>query len=258
MKIQIISDLHLEFLKRAPEMPVIGDYLVLAGDIGYAGSSIWREFLRGCKQKYKNIYYVAGNHEFYNGKYSERLNLIRAESGDNLTFLEKDAVDIDGTSLRVLGTTLWTDVPMNQMHAVSEMMADYKKIRYMGRPFKVHDSNYMHKEAREWLGKEINRCAEDGKEAIVVTHHLPSFGMVADKYLRENNYGFASACDDLIRAPVKLWVCGHSHTQMMREINGVPVVIGCIGYPSELRENGPPRLAVAQIDENNGVSINWY
>jgi hypothetical protein len=52
-------------------------------------------------------------------------------------------------------------------------------------------------------------------------------------------------------------VCGHSHTQMMREINGVPVVIGCIGYPSELRENGPPRLAVAAIDEA-GVSVNWH
>jgi predicted phosphodiesterase len=258
MKIQILSDLHLEFLKKAPEMPVLGDYLVLAGDIGYAGSPIWREWLRGCKQKYKQIYYIAGNHEFYNGTYSERLSLMRAEAGDNLTFLEKDVADIDGTSLRVLGTTLWTNVPAEETYGVSQMMADYKKIRHSGRNLKVDDTNYMHKEARKWLDVQTNKCAEDGKKAIVVTHHLPSFSMVADKYIGENNYGFASMCDDLIRSPVKLWVCGHSHTQMMREINGCPVVIGAIGYPSELRMLGPPSLALAEIGEDGeGVSVKW-
>jgi predicted phosphodiesterase len=256
MKFQVLSDLHLEFLKKAPEMPVIGEYLILAGDIGYAGSSIWREFLRGCRQKYKHIYYIAGNHEFYNGVYGERLRIMREEAGDNLTFLEKDVADVPGTSLRILGTTLWTDVPPEESYAVSTMMSDYRKIRYSGRGLKVIDTNYMHQESRKFLEKEIDRCIEEGKQAIVVTHHLPSFEMVADKYKLENNYGFASACDELIRPPVKLWVCGHSHIQMAKEINGVSVVIGAVGYPSELQQSGPPRLCY--IDLEDKVEVKWW
>lgn len=252
MKFQVLSDLHLEFLKKAPEIPVIGDNLVLAGDIGYAGSSIWREFLRGCRAKYKHIYYVAGNHEFYNGTYGERLRIMREEAGAGLTFLEKDVADIEGTSLRVVGTTLWTDVPPEESYEVSNIMSDYRKIRYSGRPLKVVDTNYMHQEARKYLRQEIDRCTEEGRDALVVTHHLPSFEMVDDKYKGENNYGFASECDDLIRPPVKFWVCGHSHTQMVKEINGVPVVIGAVGYPSEVRAAGkPPGLCVVDVDDND-------
>ena len=181
---------------------------------------------------------------------------MREEATDNLTFLEKDVVDVEGTSLRVLGTTLWTDVPATEIKGVSEIMADYKKIRYCGRGLKVVDTNYMHLESRKFLGAEIDRCAEEGKEAIVITHHLPSFEMVDAKYRLENNFGFASACDDLIRSPVKLWVCGHSHIQTAKEINGAPVVIGAVGYPSELKQSGPPRLCY--IDLEDKVEVKWW
>ena len=259
MKIQILSDLHLEFLKKVPEMPVLGDYLILAGDIGYAGSPNLHQFLRGCRQKYKHIYYVAGNHEFYNGTYSERLQKLRDESGDGLTFLEKDVADIEGSPLRIIGTTLWTDVPPEESYEVSQMMADYKKIRHSARPLKVEDTNYFHRTSRHFLREALSGCEAEGKGAIAVTHHLPSFQMVADEYKDSNNYGFASDCEDLIRPPVKLWVCGHSHIQASRDINGVPVVIGSIGYPSELRDRGVPSLCYVDIDHDEGsAEVKWW
>jgi predicted phosphodiesterase len=256
MKIQVLSDIHLEFLKRVPEFPILGDHLILAGDIGYAGSPNWYRFLRDCQAKYKKVFYVAGNHEFYGGSYSDRMNVLRSDD-IGITFLEKDYIDIDGTDLRIMGTTLWTDVPVEEMYSISQIMSDYKKIRCSGRQLKVDDTNYFHRQARSYLDAQINKCSEDGKKAIVITHHLPSFQMVSAKYRNENNYGFASDCDALIRDPVKLWVCGHSHTQMERDINDVKVVMASLGYPSEVRDN-IPKLCSVEISDEYEVNVSWH
>lgn len=73
MKIQFASDLHLEFrenyrwLKENP-LPVVGDVLVLAGDIGYLTDTtipnlrLWKE----ASKNYGQVLMVSGNHEFYN------------------------------------------------------------------------------------------------------------------------------------------------------------------------------------------------
>jgi hypothetical protein len=46
MKLQYISDIHLEFFQVHPRFKVCAPNLVLAGDIGYPKSSIYKEFIK--------------------------------------------------------------------------------------------------------------------------------------------------------------------------------------------------------------------
>ena len=72
MRIQYASDLHLEFaengsyIKHNP-LPVTGDILVLAGDIGYLGDENYSRhpFWNWASDNYRQVIVCMGNHEFY-------------------------------------------------------------------------------------------------------------------------------------------------------------------------------------------------
>jgi predicted phosphodiesterase len=75
MKVQIISDIHLEHYDKGfrnfksivkPEEGC--DILFLAGDIGNINHDTYKPFLSYVSNNWKEIYYVLGNHEFYNYK----------------------------------------------------------------------------------------------------------------------------------------------------------------------------------------------
>ncbi len=67
MRIQYISDIHLEFFKVLPKQIVrpVADILCLAGDIGYPFSSLYRDFLKQVSRDFKKVFLIAGNHEYY-------------------------------------------------------------------------------------------------------------------------------------------------------------------------------------------------
>ena len=73
MRIQYISDLHLEMYKEnvspdlftkliRPEAP----YLALCGDIGIPDFVNYENFLNWCSRRWTKVFLVAGNHEYYN------------------------------------------------------------------------------------------------------------------------------------------------------------------------------------------------
>ena len=123
IKIQVISDLHLEFRKALPKIfrpkfsqkPqfVKAPYLFLAGDIGYPKSDrgIWLQFINFCEQYYDKIFYVAGNHEAYGSEYYETINTIKDvfKSKQKFVFLERGVISKLGP-YKVVGCTLWSDV----------------------------------------------------------------------------------------------------------------------------------------------------
>src|SRR5688572_10127735 len=76
MKIQFMSDLHLEFpenrlyFKKNP-VKAIGDILILAGDIVCdAHREEAADFFEDIQSKFKLIISTMGNHEFYSGEIS--------------------------------------------------------------------------------------------------------------------------------------------------------------------------------------------
>lgn len=73
MRIQYMSDLHLEFQEnsrylRYNELPVTGDVLVLAGDIFYLKDKTApvMNFWKWASKNYCQVLIVPGNHEYYN------------------------------------------------------------------------------------------------------------------------------------------------------------------------------------------------
>ena len=141
MKIQLASDLHLEFSDIDIANENNADVLVLSGDIMIASKVLkpqseygvrFRNFLKRVSFQFPHVIYVAGNHEFYSdGRFFDCIEWLRQACGvhDNVYFLERDTKIIDDVVF--VGGTLWTD--MNKMdpltlHAVRDMMNDYRAI----------------------------------------------------------------------------------------------------------------------------------
>lgn len=127
-----VSDLHLEFSKQLeinswPD----ADYLALTGDIGVGMSS--RDFIEKLisSKKYQHIFYVPGNHEYYN-KCKEDIDLRWldfAAEHNNFHYMIGQTFFEDGDYL-FAGCTLWTniDTPEEQAY-IQYSMNDYNMIR---------------------------------------------------------------------------------------------------------------------------------
>jgi len=67
MRIQVISDLHLEFPRDSPiDIKPVALYLALCGDISVTfgqGLKYYREFMDKHVPRFKKIFVIAGNHE---------------------------------------------------------------------------------------------------------------------------------------------------------------------------------------------------
>jgi hypothetical protein len=87
----------------------------------------------------------------------------------------------------------------------------------------------MHLTGVAWLAQ---RLAEPfAGPTVVVTHHLPHRECIHPKYEGTRfNPCFASDLDHLVRAPVALWVHGHTHESIDFLVNGTRVVCNPRGY----------------------------
>ena len=93
---QLFSDIHLELLKSSkfPKIKPLTDYLFLAGDIGKINTPNYELFFDYCSQNWKKVFYVLGNHEFYNSnkdlktlkKQKQKQLLIDAEKIYNINY----------------------------------------------------------------------------------------------------------------------------------------------------------------------------
>jgi len=251
MEIQYISDLHLEFHDTnntgaiRPEMFVtpVAPYLVLAGDIGIPTLRSYGAFLHWCSQNWKQVYLVAGNHEFYNvrcpvktdmGSKKEVLRSL-CQGLPNVHFLDCETRLIPETNVRVLGCTLWSEIPDCVRDKAMTYMNDARQILHLKDvPFTPSLMSGVHANQKQWLNQEIHKCELTNEKCLVVTHYLPSYSLIAEKYQGHFlNACFASDCEELMRPPVVGWICGHSHTGVQTTIHGVPCAMNPYGYPGE-------------------------
>ena len=108
MKIQILSDLHNEFISEIPRSTLSGkeryrlwmgkipitdaDLIVLAGDIDLGVKSLEWATEESIRINVPFIY-VAGNHEYYNHEYCATLKKMRdIAEGTNVHFLENNEI----------------------------------------------------------------------------------------------------------------------------------------------------------------------
>ncbi len=235
MKIHILSDLHNEFSKYQIQVRD-ADVVILAGDIGVGtqGFQYAKSLLLETESK---IIYIAGNHEYYGHHIdlmrNEIRQLTREAGSDRLFFLDGDEVIIDG--VRFLGCTLWTDFKLFgekkrfECLAEARWLNDFRFIKCgNGDIFRPRDAADLFEQYVEWLGKKLDQ-PHDGK-TVVITHHLPSFDSVVERY-RDDILSacFASNVDHLF-GKMDLWAHGHTHDSLDYTKNGTRVVCNPRGY----------------------------
>ena len=264
MLIQYISDIHLEFHDKhnkgalQPDMFVkpVAPYLALVGDIGVPDLESYRVFLHWCSQHWRHIFLVAGNHEYYNVRCPVRTDmetkkeLIRqiCLGLPNVHFLDCSSYYLSQENVRVLGCTLWSEIPDCIKEKALLYMNDARQIeKVKDVPLTPWSFSELHAKEKQWLNQEIHKCELTNERCLVLTHYLPSYSLIHEKYQGHFlNACFASNSEDLFRPPVIAWIAGHTHTGMKVQIHGIPCVLNPYGYPGEDVETRD-RVAVLQI-----------
>lgn len=234
MRIQLVSDLHLErFERRFPQQRLVqpapgADLLVLAGDI-HNGVAALRTF----GDWPVPVLYVAGNHEFYDHERPQtRDDLLQACQGTSVTFLDNAVIVRDG--VRILGSTLWTDFgvegadPELAMQVVEGVLTDYRVIRAPGGPLTAGQTLADHQRSRRWLQAELTQPF-DGP-TVVVTHHAPHPLSIHPRFAGNPvNPAFVSDLTPLLPG-ADLWLHGHTHDSFDYRLGRCRVVANPAGY----------------------------
>lgn len=243
MKIQLASDLHLEINTRLSFdelLEPIAPILILAGDIGNPTDDIYAEFLLWCGSKYETVFVIAGNHEYYslstivNMKDRKALILSICDSaGNNIHFLDNSSCQINDDVV-IIGSTLWSYISPKNALVVSYCINDFRYIYTDDDALlSINEYNGMHIECYRWLEEEIDKHSD--KTVLVVTHHLPSFSLIANKYKGSAvNSAFASDVDHFYaKDNVKYWFYGHSHASSDVIKEGCRLATNPHGYGDE-------------------------
>jgi Icc-related predicted phosphoesterase len=222
MRALVASDLHFEFHKDEGESFVASmpeaDVLVCAGDL--ANAALIEKGLRLLCDKFPEVVYVAGNHEFYGssiGVVRRRLEHLDRGIG-NLHYLDNKVVEIDGQ--RFAGTTMWFREKPN-IGRLHRHLNDFHHIA--DATHKVYEENVK---ALEFLE------AEADNKTIVVTHHMPSDFCVDKMYEGSPiNCFFVCDMDELIcekQPPV--WIHGHTHCSVDTTLDQTRLLCNPFGY----------------------------
>ncbi|MEW5506005.1 metallophosphoesterase family protein [Pseudomonas antarctica] len=230
MKLQIYSDLHIEFARFDPA-PSDADFIVLAGDIDLKSRGVkWANETFQCP-----VIYVCGNHEYYGGHLEHTVRKMKEAALPHVHVLENEVLILDRT--RFLVTTGWTDYSSTgDVEAATrtawEWMNDFRVIRtdVSYRRLRPADLVVKSRTAYKWLAQELG-TPFDGK-TVVITHHAP----VAD-YLSEDHAGhlaaaYANEWSDLL-GKADLWIYGHTHVAASFTKCGCRVVSNPRGYPGQ-------------------------
>jgi hypothetical protein len=215
MRLQLLSDLHLETETFDPSPAPGAEALVLAGDI----DATWAGFARFARWPVP-VFLVAGNHEFDRREWNDAWPALRAHTTSlGIRLLERETIELtgrDGRRVRLIGSARWSDFDLfgpaqreRAMRAAGYFMRLMAATRD-GRPF---DAEAVRAEAlacRQWLDEELkrpHRC----DATLVVTHFGPSVLSIDPRFGRQpSSASFCNDDDDLI-ALADVWLHGHLH-----------------------------------------------
>ena len=262
MRINIASDIHLEFGPIEIKNTEGADVLILSGDICVAADVLHKDnlnnksrkihdFFEMCSKEFKNVIYIVGNHEHYNGDFQRTIPHLKQFLGhlDNLHILDKEIVTIDDVTF--IGGTLWTDMNKEDgitLYHMSSMMNDFIKVSngkiqngiqaeddkpyYRIKRLTPEDVVVDHKSMLEYI-----RIIVEGKQDqkfVVVGHHAPSKLSTKPKYQDDYimNGGYSSDLSEFIldHPQIKMWTHGHTHDTFDYMIGSTKVVCNPRGY----------------------------
>jgi Icc-related predicted phosphoesterase len=264
MKVALASDVHLEFGFLDIQNTENADVLILSGDICVAKdlmdvgaalaekSEMYHRFFQQACSEFRNVVYVMGNHEHYNGDFAQSEMKLRSTLAylKNLHFLEKESVEID--NVLFLGGTLWTDMNKEDpltLYQIKNMMNDFRCVKNSNRMVNYKDQDGVfhqrvssfcpedavedHKKLVEYI-RHVCDETPDTMKIVVVGHHAPSRLSIHPRYKQQDtmNGGYSSSLDEFImdRPQIKLWTHGHTHENFDYMIGMTRVVCNPRGY----------------------------
>lgn len=265
MKIQIASDLHIEFerprvmsgRKQGGLEETDAELIILAGDIGvgYEQESVFCREL--AQQHQKPVVFVLGNHSFYKGG---NIDVIREQWSrsriDGVHYLDEGTL-FSFKDVLFIGGVFWTnfnDYDRSSMRYAESCMNDYRGSRMSKmdssgeneaimfsdlvkdidnyKPeyhFTARRSVDEHYKTRKWLENKLDTCTESRR--VIVTHHAPSYDSIANRFRN----GYDSVLNQAFysdmtkwakdRGNIDLWVHGHTHSSFDYEMEDGPRVV---------------------------------
>ena len=272
MKIQLLSDLHLESNPNFKAMPTPGaDLLVLAGDIGsyQTGSKLTELDIadfglarfspvpvsQGGSSWPVPVVFLPGNHE-YDGLDFDVAHARLRETCERLgmIWLERETIFMHG--VRLIGCTLWTDfdaLAVLNPQSAGDLLSQQLKARekafraanfYLkknhalrgGEPMLAEQVRGEGLKSQQWLRQALAKPFEG--PTAVITHFSPSLLSADPRYgLNPGTAGFCNALDDLLPA-ARLWLHGHLHCPADYVKHGCRVVANPLGYAKKGEQDG--------------------
>lgn len=267
MKITLVSDLHLEFNDVNITNEQGADVLILGGDImiaqdlhdhpepanaieramiangqglgrGQAKAQQFRDFLKRVSFQFPHVIYIAGNHEYYHGKWPDSIQYLRDEVSayPNIYFLENDVKEIDDVVF--VGGTLWTDMNKGDpvtINVINSMLNDYRIVRDSTKNYSKLSpitTSAHHRETLKYIRQVVD--SDPTRKYVVVGHHAPSKLSTKPRYEKEfhMNGGYSSDLSEFIldRPQIKLWTHGHTHNCFDYMIGSTRIVCNPRGY----------------------------
>lgn len=233
MKIQLVSDLHLEFSPYALDCTGV-DVLVLAGDT-HCNIGKLHEYLRRLCAQFPElrIVYVAGNHECYGKTIPATLAQLQIDH-PRCFALEASSVCLSGVWF--VGGTLWCYPPPEFRPEIKHSLTDFVRI---------HDITWQ--ELTERFDATLDAIEtvyqQHPNEAIVaVTHFGPTLQSIHPKYRKTHleavNRYFSNDCSAFIAdTPVTLWLHGHTHSSLDYLEARTRVVVNPRGYSNKTQRH---------------------
>jgi hypothetical protein len=270
MKIQLLSDLHLEVHPHwEPSPHPDADLLVLAGDVGsYQPGSLLcdEDFGLGRFSPLQGwptpVVFVPGNHEYDTFDFDVAHDRLRATCMRlGIHWLERETLVFGG--VRLVGTTLWTDfdalspqVPVMGKSS-NQPPPNLLALQLKAREKAFRAANYYLKKTLTtrhgvpWLAEGLREQALvchawlraalaqpfDGP-TVAITHFAPSLLSADPRYgMVPGTAGFCNALDDLL-PHANLWLHGHLHAPSDYRVGNCRVVANPLGYARKEEQVG--------------------
>lgn len=251
LKIQFVSDLHLEFPDNrawlaAHPLEVTGDILLIAGDSAYldlpdSGRETYKayDFWDWASRNYKQVIVCLGNHDFY-GYY----DLATMPDGYCLDIRPNvkayynsvaHLLDVD-----IIISTLWSFIEPDIDFIVERSVSDFSLIKYEGHRLNAQNYNAEHERCLAFIKQSVTESK--AKTKIVLTHHVPTQLCTVDEFKGSTiNGAFTVELGDYIAdSGIDYWIYGHSHRNMDAKIGKTQIISNQFGYLShgEPQNNG--------------------
>jgi len=223
MRLQLLSDLHMETEDYVATPAPDAELLVLAGDI----DSRW-DGLAQFRDWPVPVLFVAGNHEFDGRDVTWSQAALRQQcEALGIVMLEAQTVtriDTRGQRVRFVATTRWSDFDLfgtTERTRCMRAAGYYLRLMAATRRGLPLDAPAMREEALEcvaWLRSELQRRRGDWDKTVVITHFAPSRRSADPRYgSQPGTASFCNADDDLLPL-ADLWIHGHLHCQFDYEV----------------------------------------